>query len=48
MSKRVVRALLLMLLAVLFAAPLIAYGAYVQKQPVRHIVVFKYKPGGDP
>jgi hypothetical protein len=44
MSKSVFRALLLMLLAVVFAAPLIAYGAYVQKSPVRHIVVFKYKP----
>jgi hypothetical protein len=48
MSKSVVRALLLLLLAVSCVAPLIAYGAYVQKPPVRHIVMFKYKPGATP
>jgi hypothetical protein len=51
MSKRVVRALLLVLLVVPFLAPSFAdsaYGAYVQKQPVRHIVIFKYKPGTTP
>jgi Stress responsive A/B Barrel Domain len=48
MSKSVVRPLLLMLLGVVFVAPLVAYGAYVQKQPVRHIVIFKYKPGTTP
>jgi hypothetical protein len=44
MSKCIARVLLLMLIV----TPLIAYGAEVQKQPVRHIVVFKYKPGTTP
>jgi hypothetical protein len=48
MSKSVVRALLLVLLSVSVVAPLIADGAYVQKQPVRHIVIFKYQPGTTP
>jgi len=51
MSKNVGRALLLVLLTLPSISPLVAHGtneAYVQKQPVRHIVVFKYKPGTTP
>ena len=51
MSKNVGRALLLVLLTLPCISPLVAHGtneAYVQKQPVRHIVVFKYKPGTTP
>jgi hypothetical protein len=45
MSNRIVRAILLALLALPLVAPLMAY---TQKQPVRHIVVFKYKPQATP
>ncbi len=51
MSKNVGRALLLVLLTLPCISPLVAHGtneAYVQKPPVRHIVVFKYKPGTTP
>jgi Stress responsive A/B Barrel Domain len=48
MSKRIVRAALLALLAFSVVAPLFANGAQVRKQPVRHIVIFKYKPGTTP
>lgn len=54
MLRNVGRALLLVLLALSFIAPLTAHRAdgtreaYVQKQPVRHIVIFKYKPGATP
>ena len=48
MSKRVVRAVLLVLLMIPVVAPLFAHGAHVQKPPVRHIVIFKYKPGTTP
>ena len=51
MTKNVGRALLLVLLTLPCISPLVAHGtneAYVQKQPVRHIVVFKYKPGTTP
>jgi hypothetical protein len=45
MSNRIVRAVLLACFALSVVAPLMAY---VQKQPVRHIVVFKYKPEATP
>jgi hypothetical protein len=45
MSSRIVRAVLLACLALPLVAPLMAYA---QKQPVRHIVVFKYKPEATP
>jgi hypothetical protein len=45
MSNRIVRAILLALFALPLVAPLMAY---TQKQPVRHIVVFKYKPQATP
>ena len=51
MARNVGRALLLVLLTLPCISPLVAHGtneAYVQKQPVRHIVVFKYKPGATP
>jgi hypothetical protein len=54
MLRNVGRALLLVLLAFSFIAPLTAHRAdgtdeaNVQKQPVRHIVMFKYKPGTTP
>ena len=51
MVKNVGRALLLVLLTLPCLSPLVAHGtneANVQKQPVRHIVVFKYKPGTTP
>jgi hypothetical protein len=51
MSTNVGRALLLVLLTLPCISPLVAHGtneAHVQKQPVRHIVVFKYKPGTTP
>jgi len=51
MSNSLGRALLLVLLTLPCISPLVAHGtneAYVQKQPVRHIVVFKYKPGTTP
>ena len=54
MLRNVGRALLLVLLAFAYVAPLTAHRAdgtdeaNVQKQPVRHIVVFKYKPGTTP
>jgi hypothetical protein len=36
-------------LLLLFAIPvLVPMSAHAQKQPVRHIVVFKYKPGATP
>jgi hypothetical protein len=44
MSNRLVRATVLACLAL----PLVAVMAYAQKQPVRHIVVFKYKPEATP
>jgi len=57
MSNRNVRAWLFVLLAFPLAAPPVAFGtrdadttseASVQKQPVRHFVVFKYKPEATP
>lgn len=51
MAKNVGRVLLLVLLTLPCLSPLVAHGtneANVQKQPVRHIVVFKYKPGTTP
>jgi hypothetical protein len=51
MSKNVARALLLALLTLPCLSPLVAHAtneAYVQKQPVRHIVGFKFKPGTNP
>lgn len=45
MSNRIVRAVLLACFALSVVAPLMAYA---QKQPVRHIVVFKYKPEATP
>jgi hypothetical protein len=45
MSNSIVRALVLACLAFPLVAPLMGY---VQKQPVRHIVVFKYKPEATP
>jgi Stress responsive A/B Barrel Domain len=45
MSNSIVRALVLACLALPLVAPLMGY---VQKQPVRHIVVFKYKPEATP
>jgi hypothetical protein len=48
MPHKAVRALLLVLLALPVFTPLTAYEASVQKQPVRHIVVFKFKPGTTP
>ena len=45
MSNNIVRALVLAGLALPLVAPLMGY---VQKQPVRHIVVFKYKPEATP
>ena len=54
MPRNVGRALLFVLLAFAFVAPLTAHRAdgtdeaHVQKQPVRHIVIFKYKPGTTP
>ncbi len=48
MSKCIARVLLLMLVIAPLIPPVIAFGAEVQKQPVRHIVVFKYKPGTTP
>ena len=45
MSNNIVRALVLACLALPLVAPLMGY---VQKQPVRHIVVFKYKPEATP
>jgi hypothetical protein len=51
MAQNLGRALLLVLLTLPCISPLGAHGtieAYVQKQPVRHIVVFKYKPGTTP
>lgn len=54
MSKKVVRAVRCVL-AVLLMFPVVAlvahegaHGGQVQKQPVRHIVIFKYKPGTTP
>jgi hypothetical protein len=44
MSNRIVRAIVLACLAL----PLVAVMANAQKQPVRHIVVFKYKPEATP
>lgn len=51
MATNVGRALLLVLLTLPWISPQVAHGtseANVQKQPVRHIVVFKYKPGTTP
>ena len=45
MSNSIVRALVLVCLALPLVAPLMGY---VQKPPVRHIVVFKYKPEATP
>jgi hypothetical protein len=45
MSNRIVRSVLLACLALPLIAPLMAYA---QKQPVRHIVIFKYKPEATP
>jgi hypothetical protein len=45
MSNRIVRAILLALFALPLVAPLMAH---TQKQPVRHIVVFKYKAQATP
>jgi len=43
------KAVRLAALAVSLAVPLsIAMSAAAQKQPVRHVVVFKYKPGSSP
>jgi hypothetical protein len=54
MLRNVGRALLIVLVALAVVAPLTAHRgdgtgeANVQKQPVRHIVIFKYKPGTTP
>ena len=55
MSNRIVRAVLLACLALPLVAPLMPDAAlvsplmaYAQKQPVRHIVIFKYKPDATP
>jgi hypothetical protein len=45
MSTRIVRAIVLACGALALVAPLMANA---QKQPVRHIVVFKYKPEATP
>ncbi len=39
--KSVVR----IVVCLLFASVMMPMSAYAQKQPVRHVVVFKYKPG---
>jgi Stress responsive A/B Barrel Domain len=51
MLTHAVKALLVALVAGSFFVPLAAHGAHeasMQKQQVRHIVVFKYKPGTTP
>ena len=51
MFRSLGRVMLLALLALPCLAPVVAHGtneAVVQKQPVRHIVIFKYKPGTTP
>ncbi len=42
MTTRIIRTLFATLLMISIAAPM---SAQTQKGPVRHIVVFKYKPG---
>lgn len=48
MLNSVVKAALLVLLVSPLAVPLMALASQNQKQQVRHIVVFKYKPGTTP
>ncbi|HET7220506.1 MAG TPA: Dabb family protein [Vicinamibacterales bacterium] len=48
MLNSVVKAVLLVLLVSPLAVPLMVLASQNQKQQVRHIVVFKYKPGTTP